>query len=368
MNQTNVLIVEEDIAYREILEKALGDLKDIIIIGAAPNGKLGLDKTKQKKPDLIVLSSGLNDMSASDFTFKAQAIIPDIGIIILTKSENAQHVIEALEAGAFDFINKPQNNCTEKDREAIQRMLIAKIRCFSIERFSHKAKTVGSKKISDRERTTPETSQDMRIETLNTILPSKTKSKFEAVIIGVSTGGPKALVQLIPAFPPSFPLPIIIVLHMPKPFTRPMAEELNKKSFLNVKEAEDGDVIKAGTAYLAPGGVHLILEKGVGNHVVLKTIDTPPENGCKPSVDVLFRSAAQFFKENVISIILTGMGTDGTKGCAELKKQNAWIIAQDKETSVVWGMPGSAANAGYVDEILPLHKIAEQVRRIAGDA
>jgi two-component system chemotaxis response regulator CheB len=184
----------------------------------------------------------------------------------------------------------------------------------------------------------------------------------------VSTGGPKALVQLIPAFPSTFPIPIVIVLHMPKAFTKSMADELNRKSSLAVKEAQDSDSIQGGAVYLAPGGIHLIFERKTETQVILRTVDTPPVNGCRPSVDVLFRSAAGIFKKNVMAIILTGMGNDGTKGCAELKKENAYIIAQDKETSVAWGMPGCAVSGGHVDEVLPLHEIAKRVVHITGTA
>jgi len=360
----DILVVDEDIACRDVLQKTIAGLNDTTLFGVASNGKNGLDKIKQKAPDLVLLSNGLKDISACEFIHQARTFHPDIGVIILSKSENPQPVIEALEAGAFDFIYTLKGKCTEKDWQVFKRKLISKIHCFEIEHFSRKVKTLTSEKNSHQEQTGFEKTPLLSAVSLKKQTANRPKKKYAVVLIGVSTGGPQALVELLPAFPASFPLPILIVLHMPKSFTKPMADELNKKSALTVTEAMDGEEIRAGEVYLAPGGLHLKMEKETGARILLKTSDTSPENGCKPSVDVLFRSAAEIYNDRVVAIILTGMGTDGVKGCMELKHRGAWIIVQDKESSLVWGMPGSAVQAGCVDKVLPLNKIAEYVQHL----
>jgi two-component system chemotaxis response regulator CheB len=169
---------------------------------------------------------------------------------------------------------------------------------------------------------------------------------------------------MIPEIPASFPLPVVIVLHMPQHFTGRMAQALARESDIAVKEAADGDILQPGHAYLAPGGRHLILDQETRKRIVLHTIDDPPENGCKPSVDVLFRSAARVLRGRVLAVVLTGMGEDGLRGLQELKKHQARVLVQDEATSVVWGMPGSAVRAGCADEILPLGRIAQRITEL----
>jgi len=186
--------------------------------------------------------------------------------------------------------------------------------------------------------------------------------------MGVSTGGPEVLAEIIPEFPAWFPLPIVIVLHMPKHFTGRMAEALDRKSELAVSEAAEGDVLQPGHVYLAPGGLHLVLDRDTRQRIALRTVDDPPENGCKPSVDVLFRSAARVLGHRVLAVVLTGMGEDGTRGLGELKKHKVRVLVQDEATSVVWGMPGSAVRAGYADEVLPLGRIAPRISELCRGA
>jgi two-component system chemotaxis response regulator CheB len=182
------------------------------------------------------------------------------------------------------------------------------------------------------------------------------------VLIGVSTGGPNALARVIPALPADFEVPVVVVQHMPETFTRSLAASLDAKSNLRVKEASDGEPIVRGTVYIAPGGQQLRLVEATGRRVVQLT-DDPPEQNCKPSVDYLFRSVSHHARRGVVGVILTGMGNDGTLGSRLLKRSGATILAQDEATSVVFGMPKAAIDAGVVDKVCPLDGIALEICR-----
>jgi two-component system chemotaxis response regulator CheB len=189
----------------------------------------------------------------------------------------------------------------------------------------------------------------------------------EVVAIGSSTGGPSALTELLPLFPADFPLPILIVQHMPRLFTKTLADSLARKSHLQIVEAQDGMIVKPGTVFIAPGGFQMKIVRRDRGQVTVQITDDPPENHCKPSADYLFRSVAQIYQDKAIGVILTGMGSDGTLGLRLMKRLGAQIIGQNRETCVVWGMPRAAIEAGVVDIELPLNRIAPELIRCAGD-
>jgi two-component system chemotaxis response regulator CheB len=178
------------------------------------------------------------------------------------------------------------------------------------------------------------------------------------VVIGASTGGPDALTRILPELPRDFPCPIVVAVHMPGLFTTSLAQALNTRCSLKVVEATEGVEPQAGTVYLAPGERHVVAKQLRDGPIRLHTLDEPPVDGCRPSVDILFRSAARLSPRSVVAVILTGMGTDGTDGLTALAEARAHVIAQDEESSVVWGMPGSAVKAGVVDEVLTLDRIS----------
>ena len=195
--------------------------------------------------------------------------------------------------------------------------------------------------------------------------PTARSGRFQAVAIGSSTGGPEALACLLPELTRQTSVPLFIVQHLPQGMTRYFAESLGRKCAYRVVEASDGETVEPRTAYVAPGGRHMVLRKQ-GDRVSIALNDQPPENGCRPSVDVLFRSVADAYPRSVIAIILTGMGTDGAKGIGPLKRSGAYVIAQDEATSVVWGMPGAAVATSQVDEVLPLEAIGPTVASLLG--
>jgi len=195
--------------------------------------------------------------------------------------------------------------------------------------------------------------------------PAERASKPDIVAIGTSTGGPNALAEILPQIPGDFPLPILIVQHMPPVFTAFLAERLSASSRIPVKEALPRAEVRPGQAWIAPGDFHLTVLRD-GAQVRLATIQIPPENSCRPSVDVLFRSVAEVYGPRSLAVVLTGMGQDGLRGCERIREAGGQIVVQDEASSVVWGMPGAVANAGIADRVLPLAEIAEEIIRKAG--
>jgi two-component system chemotaxis response regulator CheB len=184
--------------------------------------------------------------------------------------------------------------------------------------------------------------------------------RADVVAIGASTGGPNALAEVLKGFAPTFPVPILIVQHMPPLFTRLLADRLTAKTSIRVREASDGDILSPGEALIAPGDLHMIVENS-GAGVRVRTYSGPPENSCRPSVDPLFRSVAEVFGRHALAVVLTGMGRDGLAGAEEIRTARGQLVAQDEASSVVWGMPGFIARAGIADAVVPLHKMAREI-------
>jgi len=253
------------------------------------------------------------------------------------------------EAGAFDFIPKPETESVGESAAILKRQLTIKIRTLGTKRFLRTA--VSPKKTSAHVSAPPSIT---KLKEAKLGLP-------KAILIGVSTGGPKALVSLLPSLCEITDLPIFIVQHMPATFTESLANSLDRLCSATVIEAEDQCLIKKQYVYIAPGGKHMLLRRDSKQQLMTILNRQPLERGCRPSVDVLFRSAAAVFGGNVIALILTGMGDDGVKGIATLKRGRAYVIAQDEDSSVVWGMPGSAVESGNVDLVLPLSGIPGEI-------
>ncbi len=186
------------------------------------------------------------------------------------------------------------------------------------------------------------------------------KKKIDVLAIGSSTGGPDALQKLLEPFPKNLSVPVVIVQHMPASFTKRLAERLNDISNIRIVEAKEGDTLEKGTAYLAPGDYHMVLKRSASEPLLGLNQD-PPENSCRPAVDVLFRSVANLYGANTLAVVLTGMGKDGLKGCEEVRRVGGQVMVQDKSTSVVWGMPGQVAQSGLAHKVLPLKQLTDEI-------
>jgi len=348
-----ILIVDDSRIFRSAVEELLSRESDIEVIGSVWNGIKAIEFIKQNPPHLVTLDVQMPDMDGIETLQAIQEInatrktSEQIGVIMLSShtQKGADTTVKALEMGAFDFIPKPESRNLQENIHILCQQLLVKIRNYAA---AHIPAFATAK---------PQTDRPLK--------PTAAKSRpasagINAILIGVSTGGPKALAELLPPLCEKIDVPIFIVQHMPPTFTQSLAKSLNSKCRYEVLECSDSDIAQERHAYIAPGGRHMVLDKRQQN---IRTIinDRPPEKGCRPSVDLLFRSAATAYGQNAIAIILTGMGSDGTDGARELKEKGAYIIAQDEDSSVVWGMPGSAKAAGIVDEILPLQEIPAAV-------
>lgn len=353
--KTKVLIVDDSVIFRSSVEDCLSEEADIEVIGSVRNGAKAIDFINSKRPHLVTLDvempemdglatlHAIQDINGSDRSF------PPIGVIMVSAhtQKGADTTIEALEAGAFDFITKPNTKSQEENRESLKRQLLAKTRYFASRLISSK---LADHKTGYRQ-PMPRPARPALI------------SKTKALFIGVSTGGPKALATILPRISENTNAPIFIVQHMPPDFTASLAASLDAKCRHTAMEGQNNEPVRENHIYIAPGDRHMLLrKKGNGVHIVVNK--QPPENGTRPSADVLFRSAPIAYGSNIVAMILTGMGNDGTQGIESVKRAGGHVIVQDEETSVVWGMPGSAVSSGCVDEILPLDKIPQRLQKI----
>lgn len=344
-----VLIVDDSVLIRKILTDILKTDNEVLVVGTARNGKEALEKIETLKPDIITmdiempLMDGITTLKHIVSRFK----LPVIMISSLT-SEGAELTLKALDEGAIDFLPKP-SNIFGLNQADIKAEIIEKIKIGSKSRIDIKKPTKVLAK--------PE---------IQTEKLKKTYEDFNSiVVIGTSTGGPRALQALIPEIPNDINAAIVIVQHMPAKFTKSLADRLNSTSNIQIKEAEDGDIISKGCGYIAPGDYHMTIVKESKNLVVRLNKD-PQVMGLRPTVDILMESVANINGYSKVGVILTGMGSDGTKGIVKMKNSGSYNIAQDESTSVVYGMPKSAIASNCIDEILPLDKIALRITNKVG--
>lgn len=310
------------------------------------------------KPDLLTLDIEMPEMGGIEVLEAMAAAGSKAGVIVLSSNtvRGGKTTIRALELGAFDFITKPEGGSADESQRMLRSQLIPMIRAFERRREI--------RTLLGRSGATPVAPAPVSPEPRSAAVRGRGKPM---ILIGVSTGGPSALAEVLPALPAKLGAPIFIVQHMPALFTQPLAERLHSKSAIRVKEAEDGETAVADCAYIAPGGRQMKIDCGPNGEILIRINGDAPENNCRPSVDYLFRSAALHFPGRSVAAILTGMGNDGTEGLRLLKKSGCTSIAQDEASCVVFGMPKEAIAAGVVDSVVPLSRIADTlVQCLAG--
>jgi two-component system chemotaxis response regulator CheB len=351
-DKSKVLIVDDSRSFRSALEQVLADYDDITVVGSVFSGQRALEFIRNSPPDLVTLDvampgmDGLETLRAIQQFNASRPDSPPIGVIMVSVSttEGSRVTVEALQLGAFDYVAKPTGDSLQANIEGLAQQLVGKVRGW---------------------RGASHTCRQEDPVSLPVKKPASPRSKsYRAVVIAVSTGGPQALSLLLPALCERIELPIFVVQHMlpdlPEMITT-LARNLGTHCSHTVIEAGDGGMVQPRTVYFAPGGKQLVLRHGPAGQVITTLTEQPSENGFRPSADILFRSAAHVWGGDVIALVLTGMLDDGTRGLGPLKRAGAHVIAQDKATSVVWGMPRSAVAAGLVDEVLPLDRIAQAV-------
>lgn len=352
-----ILIVDDSRVFRAAVEEALSGQSDIRVVGSVWTGEKAIDFVRQWPPDLVTLDvempgmGGLETLREIQDWNEERPEAPPIGVLLVSSftRHGAAVTVEGLEAGAFDFLTKPAGPNEAENRELLKQQLLGKIRLFATSRQRR-----GMPRSPRPVAAAPPLSR-----------PRETAAPpgYRAIVVAASTGGPEALARLLPELTSACDLPILIVQHLPPQFTEFLARHLSRKCLVPVVEATEGQPVESAVVYLAPGGKHLLV-RSQANRIVTTLTEQPAENGCRPAADVLFRAAATVWGPRVIAIVLSGMGSDGTAGLAVLKRAGGTAIVQDEETSVVWGMPGSAVAAGLADQVLPLSKIADAVAEL----
>lgn len=345
-NKKIKLMIVDDAAYfRFILTKFFGEDSDIEIIATAKNGLEAIEKLKTITPDVITMDIEMPKMNGIELLKYVMSTnpIPTIMLSSLTP-ESTDVTIRSLQYGAIDFINKDAVKLST-DTKKISKTLLEKVKI---------AATAKVKKIN------LEDVKKVGIVTAKTKPTSFKITKAQVVAIGCSTGGPKALNQLIPLLPNNLPVGILIVQHMPEHFTKSLANRLNESSRIVVKEAEDGDLVLPGRVLIAPGGFHMEITK---NYTVRLT-KAKPVNHVRPSVDVLYDSLIDVYKENITAVVLTGMGQDGADGALKIKNAGGKVLVEDQSTCTIYGMPKAVVDRGAANKTIPLDKMANEIIKI----
>ncbi|GJL78039.1 MAG: chemotaxis response regulator protein-glutamate methylesterase [Nitrospinaceae bacterium] len=360
MTKIRVLVVDDSVVVRKIVTDSLATDPEIDVVGVAANGRIALAKIPQINPDILTLDIEMPEMDGLQTLAEVRKIYPTLPVIMfstLTERGGAK-TLEALALGATDYVTKPANvGSVSVAMQRVRDELIPKIKIFCAEKAGLQSPPGGK----------PSSETPVKPKIKSTVKPGLAKpstAKIDIVAIGVSTGGPNALAELFPVFPKDFPVPIVMVQHMPPFFTKLLAERLTAKSEVPVTEGSSGQILENGKAWIAPGDYHMVLEKN-GTKCKVQTNQNQPENSCRPAVDVLFRSVVKVYGSNILGVILTGMGQDGLVGCEHIKDAGGRVIVQDEGSSVVWGMPGFVAKAGLADKILPLNQIGKEIIKIA---
>jgi len=387
VTRIRVLVVDDSVVIRRLVSDVLSGDPGIEVVGTAPNGKLALTKLAQLAPDLLTMDVEMPEMDGISAVRAMRASgsrLPVIMFSTLTE-RGATSTLDALEAGASDYVTKPANvGSVAQAMDQVRAQLIPKIKALLPRGGTGTPSPVGAAARppapgaragapASPAATTAAgppagdaAARAGRPATQSTAPRVRRDAPFRLLAVGCSTGGPEALSRFLSGFPADLPVPVVVVQHMPPVFTRQFAARLDRQHKVRVLESAGGETLEPGTVYIAPGDYHLEVQSR-GTAVVTRLQQGPPENFCRPAVDVLFRSAAAVFGGDVLGVVLTGMGSDGRRGSEQLVARGSSVLAQDEATSVVWGMPGAVTQAGLAHAVLPLGEIANHlISRTAG--
>lgn len=346
-DNVNALIVDDSITYRIILKEVMKTIPNVTVMDTAHNGQAALDKIKTMPVNLVLLDIEMPVLNGIETLKIIKKLHPEVVVVIISSANKqaADVTIESLNLGAFDFIQKPDYESSQKNFDYLAEHLTNIVNSIQLIEKHAPLRSM---------RTAQEPSRHV----------DSTLKSVDVVAVGVSTGGPQALQTLFSKMPNTLDIPILVVIHMPPFFTESLAEHLNKTCSLNVREATEGELIKRNTVYIAPGNYHMtVTTTAEGKCIALN--QNPQEHGCRPAADVLFESVAQSYYQNIICVVLTGMGYDGTRGARAIQANpNNYCITQDEASSVVYGMPRSVAESGLSNEIVPIEDIASRIQAL----
>jgi two-component system chemotaxis response regulator CheB len=346
MTPIRILVVDDSVVIRKLLSDTLSEDRSLQVVGVASDGRIALAKIPLLKPDLITLDVEMPVMNGLETLVALRKLYPRLPVIMFSTltARGAAATLDALTMGASDYATKPSHTGSPAAAmERIRAQLIPKIKALCEVAAPLKLLPL------------PGSHPPVKVR-------ARTKPRIEIVAIGTSTGGPNALAEVLPRIPNDFPVPIVVVQHMPPIFTRLLADRLASHSAIVVEEGAAGVVLSPGHAWIAPGNFHMkVVRAGVNWRLDLN--QGPPENSCRPAVDVLFRSVAATCGSNVLAVVMTGMGSDGVLGAQDIRAAGGDVIIQDEASSVVWGMPGLVHASGLDDAAYPLDRLAEEITR-----
>jgi two-component system, chemotaxis family, protein-glutamate methylesterase/glutaminase len=343
-----VLVIDDSAYVRKVVKQMLSRSPFLEVVGAARDGREALELVEELQPDVITCDLIMPELDGVGFVREQMQRRPIPIIIMSIANETAEAVLTALDLGAVDFIQKPTALATEKIFDVSNELV-------------EKVKTAGSISLKNSK---VYTSRNPIPLVESPPGPSKGTGAVDIVTLGISTGGPQALKQLIPQLPADFPVPVVMVMHMPVGYTEMYARKLNEFSALNVSEAREGDQLSPGMALLAPAGRHLSFYRKADGKVAVHLDTRPFDMLHRPSVDVMFQSAAEVYGSRVLAVVMTGMGSDGKQGAAWVKSKNGIVYTEAEESCVVYGMPGSVVEAGLSDKSFSLSEMAQAIREV----
>lgn len=365
-NPIRVMVVDDSAVIRGLLTRTLESDPDIAVVASVGNGQMAISAISRADTDVVVLDIEMPVMDGLTALPKLLAASPDVKVIVASTltQKNAQISLKALSVGASDYVAKPSSSQLNAAAD-FKRELVDKVKALGHARRGRRQRTGGAAARADLPFRPPVGTKTIPAAPAPIVLRAPSRTAPAVIAIGSSTGGPQALFSVLGALPASVSQPILITQHMPPTFTTILAQHIARVANRPAAEAVDGEPVKPGRIYLAPGDFHMRVEVS-GAEKVLRISKDPPENFCRPAVDPMLRSLAQVYGPAVLTVILTGMGSDGAKGGQAIVAAGGTVMAQDETTSVVWGMPGAAAAAGICSAVLSISEIAPAIVRMAG--
>ncbi len=355
-DRIRVLVVDDTAIYRKIVADILAELPDVEVVGRASDGQIALQQIERLRPHIVTLDVEMPVVDGLEVLRRLQEKQIEVGVIMLSAptAHSAAATVAALKLGALDFVLKPAGGSLTANMDELRKSLGRRVCSLGrVQRIRRMLK--GTPQVRQEARATLPQNPPPSVRP-----PRPIATPPKAIAVGISTGGPQALQRFLPALPGDLPVPVLLVQHMPPVFTKSLADDLNKRCDLTVCEGEDRQRVMPGHAYIAPGGQQMKLTRRTGQ-LCLMTTDDPPENSCRPSVDVLFRSVAEHFGAGTLAVIMTGMGNDGSAGCRQISEAGGTVYAQDEASCVVFGMPRQPIAEGLAEFIGPPDHLAAEI-------
>ncbi len=363
MAPIRVLVADDSVVVRRLISDVINAESDMEVVGVAANGRSAVEAAHRLVPDVITLDVEMPVLDGLGALAEIRRFAPATPVVMFSVAtlEGSRHAADAIARGANAVIGKPSGpGGLSNSLDKIRNEVVPQLRVLAERRAATRSLEPMVRADVQSPQATPAVSNPSDAAPMPTQRADGHFARVDCVVVGVSTGGPRALEEIVGQFPSDFPVPVLIVQHMPPTFTVMLATRLARRTPLAVVEAGDDMVLSPGTIYIAPGDRHLVVERQ-GAAIVTRLNEAPPENSCRPSADVLFRSAVEHFGARVLGVVLTGMGEDGMRGCEVIRHAGGRIIVQDEATSVVWGMPGAVARRGLADAILPLAEVVPEI-------